>query len=83
MLALIVVVVAPFNVPLIMGLIVALLGTTLGVLGGNPVTRRILEIATHGRVRDGATAGSSWMPKRPVSRSPRRRSPKPIRHPAR
>jgi hypothetical protein len=56
-LALIVVVVAPFNVPLIMGLIVALLGTTLGVLGGNPVTRRILEIATHGRVRDGANGG--------------------------
>ena len=56
-LALIVVVVAPFNVPLIMGLIVALLATTLGVLGGNPVTRRILEIATHGRVRDGANGG--------------------------
>jgi hypothetical protein len=56
-LALIVVVVSPFNVPLIMGLIVALLGTTLGVLGGNPVTRRILEIATHGRVRDGANGG--------------------------
>jgi len=27
------------------------------VLGGNPVTRRILEIATHGRVRDGANGG--------------------------
>jgi hypothetical protein len=56
-LALIVVVVSPFNVPLIMGLIVAMLGTTLAVLGGNPVTRRILEIATHGRVRDGANGG--------------------------
>ncbi len=56
-LALIVVVVSPFNVPLIMGLVVAMLGTTLAVLGGNPVTRRILEIATHGRVRDGANGG--------------------------
>ncbi|MET0780861.1 MAG: hypothetical protein ABWY26_00465 [Microbacterium sp.] len=56
-LSLIVVVVSPVNVPLIMGLIVALLGTTVAVLGGNPVTRRILEIATHGRVRDGANGG--------------------------
>lgn len=56
-LSLIVVVVSPINVPLIMGLIVALLGTAVGVLGGNPATRRILEIATHGRVRDGANGG--------------------------
>lgn len=56
-LSLIVVVVSPLNVPLIMGLIVALLGTAVAVLGGNPVTRRILEIATHGRVRDGANGG--------------------------
>ena len=49
----------PATIPLVIasGLIVALLGTTLGVLGGNPVTRRILEIATHGRVRDGANGG--------------------------
>ncbi|MCR2764886.1 hypothetical protein NQ152_15345 [Microbacterium sp. zg.B48] len=57
LLALIVVVVSPVNVPLLMGLIVALLGTAVAVLGGNPVTRRILEIATHGRVRDGANGG--------------------------
>lgn len=56
-LSLIVVVVSPVNVPLLMGLIIALLGTALAVLGGNPVTRRILEIATHGRVRDGAHGG--------------------------
>lgn len=56
-LSLIVVVVSPLDVPLIMGLIVALLATAVAVLGGNPVTRRILEIATHGRVRDGANGG--------------------------
>lgn len=56
-LALIVVIVSPLNVPLLIGLIVALLATAVGVLGGNPVTRRILEIATHGRVRDGANGG--------------------------
>lgn len=52
LLSLVVVVVAPFNVPTLMGLILALLGTTIGVLGGNPVTRRILTIATHGGVRE-------------------------------
>lgn len=56
-LSLIVVVVAPVDVPLIMGLIIAILGTTVAVLGGNPVTRRVLEIATHGRVKDGANGG--------------------------
>jgi hypothetical protein len=56
-LSLLVVVVSPLNVPLIVGLMVALLATAVGVLGGNPVTRRILEIATHGRVRDGANGG--------------------------
>ncbi len=56
-LSLIVVVVAPVDVPLIMGLIIAILGTAVAVLGGNPVTRRVLEIATHGRVKDGANGG--------------------------
>lgn len=55
--SLIVVVVVPLDVPLIMGLIVAALGTTVAVLGGNPVTRRVLEIATHGRVQDGVNGG--------------------------
>ena len=40
-----------------MGIMIAMLGTAVAVLGGNPVTRRILEIATHGRVRDGANGG--------------------------
>ena len=40
-----------------MGLVIALLGTAVGVLGGNPMTRRVLEIATHGRVRDGVNGG--------------------------
>ncbi|MGZ8804345.1 MAG: hypothetical protein ACXWZG_03465 [Microbacterium sp.] len=56
-LSLIVVVVSPLNVPIIMGLMIALLGTAVAVLGGNPVTRRTLEIATHGRVQDGANGG--------------------------
>lgn len=56
-LSLIVVVVAPVDVPLIMGLIIAILGTAVAVLGGNPVTRHVLEIATHGRVKDGANGG--------------------------
>ena len=56
-LALIVVVVSPLNVPLIVGIMIAMLGTAVAVLGGNPVTRRILEIATHGRVRDGVNGG--------------------------
>lgn len=55
--ALVVVTVSPINVPLIMSLILALLGTALAVLGGNPITRRILEIATHGRVREGISGG--------------------------
>jgi hypothetical protein len=56
-LSVIVVAVSPLDVPLWIGLIIALLATAVGVLGGNPVTRRILEIATHGRVRDGANGG--------------------------
>ena len=56
-LSLIVVVVAPVDVPLIVGLIIALLGTAVAVVGGNPVTRQVLEIATHGRVREGINGG--------------------------
>ncbi|MFT4220920.1 MAG: hypothetical protein QM611_10425 [Microbacterium sp.] len=50
--ALMVVLVSPVDVPAIVGLILALLGVTLGALGGNPVVRRVLSIATHGRVRE-------------------------------
>ncbi len=56
-LSLLVVVVAPVNVPLILGLVVTLLGVTLAVLGGNPVTRQVLTVATHGRVVDGDNGG--------------------------
>lgn len=56
-LCLLAVTVSPVNVPLLPGLAVALLGTALAVLGGNPVTRRVLEAATHGRVPDGDNGG--------------------------
>ncbi|GAA1987153.1 hypothetical protein [Microbacterium pumilum] len=56
-LCLLVVVVTPVNVPVIVGLVIAMMGIALAVLGGNPVTRRVLTIATHGRVTDGANGG--------------------------
>lgn len=56
-LCLLVVTVFPYDVPLLPGLGVALLGTALAVLGGNPVTRRVLEIASHGRVQEGDNGG--------------------------
>lgn len=56
-LCLIVVTVAPVNIPLLAGLGVAVLGIAVGVLGGNPITRRILDIATHGRVTEGDNGG--------------------------
>ena len=56
-LCLLVVVVFPINVPVIIGLVIALLGVSLAVLGGNPVTRHILSVATHGRVADGDNGG--------------------------
>lgn len=56
-LCLLAVTVSPVNVPLLLGLAIALLGTTLAVLGGNPVTRRVLDIASHGRVEEGDNGG--------------------------
>lgn len=56
-LCLLAVTVSPVNVPLLLGLGVALLGTALAVLGGNPITRRVLEIASHGRVEEGDNGG--------------------------
>lgn len=56
-LCLLVVTVSPLNVPLLPGLGIALLATALGVIGGNPVTRRVLEIASHGRVEEGDNGG--------------------------
>jgi hypothetical protein len=56
-LSVIVVSIAPQNVPALFGIVLALLGVALAVVGGDPVTRRILAIATHGGVRDGAAGG--------------------------
>jgi hypothetical protein len=44
--------VAPVSVPAIMGLILAILGVALAVLGGDPLTRKVLDLATGGRVRE-------------------------------
>lgn len=55
--SLIIVAVSPLNVPTLMGVLLAVLATALGVMGGNPISRRILEIATRGHVRDGAHGG--------------------------
>lgn len=52
-----IVAVTPLNVPIPVGMLIALLGTALGVLGGNPITRRVLGIATGGDVREGARGG--------------------------
>ncbi len=51
-LAFVVVAIAPVNIPELMGLMMALLGIAVAVLGGNPVTRRVLDAATGGRVRE-------------------------------
>jgi hypothetical protein len=56
-LCLLAVTVSPVNVPLLLGLGIALLGTALAVLGGNPITRRILDVASHGRVEEGDNGG--------------------------
>jgi len=63
-LSLLVVIISPVNVPVLIGLVLTLLGVALATLGGNPVTRRILAVATHGRVRDGDNGGI--MPHAPV-----------------
>lgn len=51
-LALVVVAISPVKIPQLMGLMLALLGIAVAVLGGNPVTRRVLDAATGGRVRE-------------------------------
>nr|WP_315268716.1 hypothetical protein [Microbacterium lemovicicum] len=55
--ALLVVAIAPANVPIWVGLGLAMLGTAVAVVGGDPVTRRILDIATRGSVREGIAGG--------------------------
>jgi len=55
--ALLVVAISPVNTTAIMGLILTVLGVTVAVLGGNPVARRVLEIAAGTRVRETADGG--------------------------
>jgi hypothetical protein len=55
--SLVVVAVSPVNIPILVGLIVSLLGLAVAVLGGDPITRRILGIATSGRVRETEDGG--------------------------
>lgn len=57
LLALLVVVVVPVNVPLPAAVVIALLGVSVAAVGGSPVTRRVLEVATHGRVPEGDNGG--------------------------
>lgn len=56
-LGLVVVAISPVKIPVLMGLMLALLGIAVGILGGNPVTRRVLEVATGGRVRETEDGG--------------------------
>lgn len=49
--------VSPVAVPALADIVVALLGITLSVLGGNPATRAVLGYATGGRVRETADGG--------------------------
>ena len=55
--AVLVVAVSPLNVPAVVGLGLALLGTAIAVIGGDPITRRVLDIATRGSVREGIAGG--------------------------
>lgn len=55
--SLVLVAIAPLNVPLLMGLILAFIAVVIGVLGGNPVSRRVLDLATGGRVRETEDGG--------------------------
>lgn len=50
--ALTIVAISPYNVPTIVGLLLAFIGIALGVSGGDPVTRRVLDLAAGGRVHE-------------------------------
>ncbi|AZC13702.1 MULTISPECIES: hypothetical protein [unclassified Microbacterium] len=56
LLALVVVAVLPYNVPVLLGAILAFLGVALAVLGGNPFTRWVL-VAADGRTTEGPRGG--------------------------
>ncbi|MGL4256609.1 hypothetical protein [Microbacterium sp.] len=61
-LTLVVVVVLPVELPVIGAIVIALLGVALAGVGGSPVTRRVLEVATHGRVPEGDNGGIMLRP---------------------
>ncbi|WP_308491320.1 hypothetical protein [Microbacterium terrisoli] len=61
-LGLVVVAIAPVRVPTLMGLILTLLGVTVAVLGGNPVSRRVLDAAAGSRVRETEDGGIMLLP---------------------
>ncbi len=52
-----VVAISPVNVPALFGLGLGLLAVSLAVLGGNPITRRVLDIAAGQRVRETPDGG--------------------------
>lgn len=57
LLALILVALSPVNISPLMGVILAVLGVAVAVVGGNPVARRILDIASGGRVQETSDGG--------------------------
>lgn len=56
-LSLIAVAVLPYNVPVLLGAILALLGTALATVGGDPFTRWVLAVADGGRTAEGSRGG--------------------------
>ncbi|GAA1933502.1 hypothetical protein GCM10009775_26810 [Microbacterium aoyamense] len=53
----VVVSVLPYNVPLLFGALLAILGVALAVLGGNPFSRWALSAADGGRTKEGTRGG--------------------------
>lgn len=49
--------VLPYNVPLLFGAVLAILGVALAVLGGNPFSRWALTAADGGRTKEGTRGG--------------------------
>jgi hypothetical protein len=56
-LSLVVVLIVPVAVHLIGAIVITMLGVALAAVGGSPVTKRILDVATHGRVPEGENGG--------------------------
>lgn len=57
LLSLVVVIILPVEIHVIGAIVIAMLGVALAAAGGSPVTRRVLEAATHGRVPEGDNGG--------------------------